>query len=114
MAKETGQESKVTGQDHPLYKTWLSNGQEHLNDVFGRRLTAVLVAFAIMLLISLAVSLVYGLIWYLIPIFSANDKLSIADRKDLVQGLAAVAQAAAVGLAGAVGLVGLFFSHGGA
>src|SRR5215208_2491560 len=110
MAKETGQEEKGAGQDDPLYKEWLSNGQEHLSRVFGRRLAGVLIAFAIALLVMLAVSFVYGLIWYLSPIFSANDKLSTTDRKDLVQGFASVAQAAAVGLAGAVGLVGLFFT----
>src|SRR5829696_7906628 len=110
MAKEPGQEEKGAGQDDPLYKAWLSNGQKHLSRVFGRRLANVLVALAITLLGTLAVSLVSGLIWYLNPIFSANDKLSAADRKDLVQGFASVAQAAAVGLAGAVGLVGLFFT----
>jgi hypothetical protein len=110
MAKETGQESKLAGQDAPLYKAWLSNGQEHLRRVFGRRLAIVLIAFAITLLVILAASLVGSLIWYLNPIFSANDKLSTTDRKDLVQGFASVAQAAAVGLAGAVGLVGLFFT----
>src|SRR5215203_377051 len=110
MAKETGQESEGAGQDDPLYKTWLSSGQEHLRRVFGRRLADVLVAFAIALLVMLAVSFVSGLIWYVNPIFSANDRLSAADRKDLVQGFASVAQAAAVGLAGAVGLVGLFFT----
>jgi hypothetical protein len=110
MAKEPGQESKGAGQDDPLYKAWLSNGQEHLSRVFGRRLADVLIAFAITLLVILAVSFVSGLIWYLNSIFSANDKLSTTDRKDLVQGFASVAQAAAVGLAGAVGLVGLFFT----
>jgi hypothetical protein len=110
MAKEPGQEEKGAGQDDPLYKEWLSNGQEHLSRVFGRRLAGVLIAFAIALLVMLAVSFVYGLIWYLSPIFSANEKLSTTDRKDLVQGFASVAQAAAVGLAGAVGLVGLFFT----
>jgi uncharacterized RDD family membrane protein YckC len=104
MAKETGQESKDDRQDAPLYKAWLRSGQEHLSRVFGRRLAAVLVAFAIMLLVFLAVSLVYSLVWYLSPIFSANDKLSTTERKALVQGFASVAQAAAVGLAGAVGL----------
>ena len=110
MAKEPGQESKGAGQDDPLYKAWLSNGQEHLSRVFGRRLAEVLIAFAITLLVIVAVSFMSGLIWYLNPIFSANDKLSTTDRKDLVQGFASVAQAAAVGLAGAVGLVGLFFT----
>jgi uncharacterized protein YjbI with pentapeptide repeats len=110
MAKETGQESKLAGQDNPLYKAWLRNGLEHLRRIFGRRLADVLVAFAIMLLVFLAGSFVYGLIWYLSPIFSANDNLSTTDRRDLVQGFASVAQAAAVGLAGAVGLVGLFFT----
>jgi hypothetical protein len=110
MAKETGQESEGAGQDDPLYKAWLSSGQEHLSRVFGRRLANVLIAFAITLLVILAVSFVSGLIWYLNPIFSANDNLSTTDRKDLVQGFASVAQAAAVGLAGAVGLVGLFFT----
>jgi Pentapeptide repeats (8 copies) len=110
MAKEPGQEEKGAGQDDPLYKEWLSSGQEHLSRVFGRRLAGVLIAFAITLLVFLAVSFVSGLIWYLNPIFSANDKLSTTDRKDLVQGFASVAQAAAVGLAGAVGLVGLFFT----
>jgi uncharacterized protein YjbI with pentapeptide repeats len=110
MAKETGQESKDAGQDAPLYKAWLSNGLEHLSRVFGYRLARVLVAFAILLLSFLAVSFVYGVIWYLSPIFSANDKLSTTDRRDLVQGFASVAQAAAVGLAGAVGLVGLLFT----
>jgi hypothetical protein len=110
MAKEPGQESKVAGQDDPLYKAWLSNGLEHLRRVFGRHLAGVLVALAFALLVMLAVSFVYGLIWYLNPIFGANDNLSTTDRKDLVQGFASVAQAAAVGLAGAVGLVGLFFT----
>jgi hypothetical protein len=110
MAEEPGQESKAAGQGDPLYKAWLSNGQEHLSRVFGRRLAGVLIAFAITLLVLLAVSFLSGLIWYLNPIFSANDKLSTTDRKDLVQGFASVAQAAAVGLAGAVGLVGLFFT----
>jgi hypothetical protein len=110
MAREPGQEDKGTGQDAPLYKAWLSNGQEHLSRVFGRRLAGVVVAFAFALLVMLAVSFVYGLIWYLNPIFSANNELSTTDRKDLVQGFASVAQAAAVGLAGAVGLVGLFFT----
>jgi hypothetical protein len=110
MAKEPGQEEKGAVQDDPLYKAWLSSGQEHLSRVFGRRLAGVLIAFAITLLVILAVSFLSGLIWYLNPIFSANDKLSTTDRKDLVQGFASVAQAAAVGLAGAVGLVGLFFT----
>jgi len=110
MAKETGHESKDAGQDDPLYKVWLSDGLEHLSRIFGRRLAHVLVAFAIMLLVFLAVSFVCGLIWYLIPIFSATDKLSTSDRKNLVQGFASVAQAAAVLLAGAVGLGGLFFT----
>src|SRR5687767_2828460 len=100
MAKETGQESKLAGQDPPLYKAWLSNGLEHLRRIFGHRLAGVLVAFASVLLVFLAVSFVYGVIWYLSPIFSANDKLSTTDRKALVQGFASVAQAAAVGLAG--------------
>src|SRR5215212_8554185 len=110
MAKETGHESRGAGHDDPLYKAWLSNALDHLTRVFGRRLAGVLVAFAILLLVFLAVSFVYGLIWYLNPIFSANNKLPPTDRKDLVQGFASVAQAAAVGLAGAVGLVGLFFT----
>src|SRR5829696_9159674 len=41
MAKEPGQEDKGAGQDAPLYKAWLSNGQEHLSRVFGRRLAVV-------------------------------------------------------------------------
>src|SRR5215218_2830839 len=110
MAKETGHESRGAGHDDPLYKAWLSNALDHLSRVFGPRLAYVLVAFAILLLVFLAVSFVYGLIWYLSPIFSANEKLSTTDRRDLVQGFASVAQAAAVGLAGAVGLVGLFFT----
>ena len=110
MAQEPGQESKGAGQEDPLYKAWLSSGQEHLRRAFGRRLADVLVALAITLLVILALSFVSALIWYLNPIFSANDKLSTTDRKDLVQGFASVAQAAAVGLAGAVGLVGLFFT----
>src|SRR5918995_5464678 len=99
MAKDPGQESEGPGQDDPLYKAWLSDGQKYLSRVFGRRLANVLVAFAITLLVILAVSFVSGLIWYLNPIFSANDKLSTTDRKDLVQGFASVAQAVAVGLA---------------
>ena len=110
MAKKPGRVEDNTEQNVPLYKARLSIGLEHLSSVFGYLLARVLVAFALVLLVFLAVSFVSGLIWYLSPIFSANDKLSTADRRDLVQGIASVAQAAAVGLAGAVGLVGLFFT----
>jgi hypothetical protein len=46
--------------------------------------------------------------WYLAP--PSNRPLSITNRKDLVQGLASVAQALAVFLAGVVGLIGLYFT----
>jgi hypothetical protein len=46
--------------------------------------------------------------WYFVGPPKAN--LSITDRKDLVQGLASMAQALAVFLAGVVGLAGLYFT----
>lgn len=58
------------------------------------------------LLIALLVVLGFGFQWYLSP----DNKLSIVQRKDLVQGIASVAQALAVFLTGAVGLIGLYFT----
>jgi len=58
----------------------------------------------------LIVLLIVGLIWYLIPIFDTNKGLTIRQRKDLIQGLAAVVQALAVVFTGTVGLIGLFFT----
>jgi uncharacterized protein YjbI with pentapeptide repeats len=55
--------------------------------------------------------LVFGLIWYLSPIFSAERSLSISQRKNLVEGLASVVQAVAVLVAGVVGLTGLYFTR---
>jgi uncharacterized protein YjbI with pentapeptide repeats len=98
---------------NPLYMVWLRNKWERLVRTFGWLPTVVLVALAtvfvlvFILILELGViGLVTGLIWYLDP----DNKLSIANRKALVQGIASVAQAAAVGLAGAVGLGGLFFT----
>jgi hypothetical protein len=59
-----------------------------------------------LLLIALALALIAGLEWYLDP----ASKLSIVDRRNLVQGLASAGQALAVFLTGAVGLIGLFFT----
>jgi uncharacterized protein YjbI with pentapeptide repeats len=110
IATVPSQEEKEAAQDDPLYKAWLSKGQKHLIKAFGRRIANVLVALASTLFFLFIASIVASLIWYLTPIFSVNDTLSITERKDLVQGLASVAQAAAVGIAGAVGLIGLFFT----
>jgi hypothetical protein len=59
-----------------------------------------------LLLVSLLLALIAGLQWYLDP----ESKLSIVQRRDLVQGLASAGQAFAVFLTGAVGLIGLFFT----
>jgi hypothetical protein len=59
-----------------------------------------------LLLVALLLVLIAGLQWYLDP----ENKLSIVQRRDLVQGLASAGQALAVFLTGAVGLIGLFFT----
>jgi hypothetical protein len=113
MAKEPGQEQKDAGQDDLLYKVWLREIWARLTNVLGRRLSIVFLALAGGFLVVLAVGVVGlapGLIWYLAPIFAANNKLSITERKDLVQGFASVAQAVAVGLTGAAGFIGLAFT----
>jgi len=61
---------------------------------------------AVLLLVALLVVLGLALRWYLNP----ENKLSIVQRRDLVQGLASAGQALAVFLTGAVGLTGLFFT----
>src|SRR5215213_7000486 len=113
MAKEPGREQKDAGQDNLLYKASLHDIWARLTNTLGRRLAVVLLALAGVFLVVLAVSavgLAAGLIWYLAPIFAANNKLSINERKDLVQGFASVAQAVAVGLTGAAGFIGLAFT----
>jgi uncharacterized protein YjbI with pentapeptide repeats len=64
------------------------------------------VALAIVLVVVLIVYVPLGLRWYLSP----TTDLSISQRKDLVQGIAAVGQAVAVGLTGAAGFIGLAFT----
>jgi hypothetical protein len=59
-----------------------------------------------LLLVALVMSLIAGIEWYLNP----ASKLSIVERRNLVQGLASAGQALAVFLTGAVGLIGLFFT----
>src|SRR5215216_10201 len=113
MAKEPGREQKDAGQDNLLYKASLREIWARLTNTFGRRLAIVFRALAGGFLVVLAVGavgLAAGLIWYLAPIFAANNKLSISERKDLVQGFASVAQAVAVGLTGAAGFIGLAFT----
>src|SRR5215217_4048449 len=113
MAKEPGREQKDAGQDDLLYKASLHDIWARLTNTLGRRLAIVFLALAGGFLVVLAVGavgLVAGLIWYLAPIFAANNKLSITERKDLVQGFASVAQAVAVGLTGAAGFIGLAFT----
>jgi hypothetical protein len=60
----------------------------------------------VLVLMALFLALISGLRWYLSP----DNALSIAERRDLVQGLALAGQAFAVFLTGAVGLIGLFFT----
>lgn len=113
MAKEPGREQKDAGQDNFLYKASLREIWARLTNTLGRRLAIVFLALAGGFLVVLAVGavgLAAGLIWYLAPIFAANNKLSISERKDLVQGFASVAQAVAVGLTGAAGFIGLAFT----
>jgi hypothetical protein len=59
-----------------------------------------------LLLLALVLALIAGVEWYLNP----ESKLSIVERRNLVQGLASAGQALAVFLTGAVGLIGLFFT----
>jgi uncharacterized protein YjbI with pentapeptide repeats len=59
-----------------------------------------------LVLIALVLALIAGVEWYLNP----ASKLSIVERRNLVQGLASAGQALAVFLTGAVGLIGLFFT----
>jgi hypothetical protein len=59
-----------------------------------------------LLLIALVMALIAGVEWYLNP----ASKLTIVQRRNLVQGLASAGQALAVFLTGAVGLIGLFFT----
>jgi hypothetical protein len=113
MAKKPGRVEENTEQNVPLYMVWIRNKWERLVRTFGWRPTVVLVALAtvfvlvFILILELGViGLVTGLTWYLSP----DNKLSMADRKALVQGIASVAQALALALAGAVGFIGLFFT----
>jgi hypothetical protein len=117
MAKELEQVKKHKGQDVLLYKVWLRNNWERLTKAFGQPLAVVLLILAavfvlvfVLLLEVAAIGLVVGLIWYLSPVFTAGDSLPMADRKDMVQGVASTAQATALGLAGAVGFIGLIFT----
>jgi Pentapeptide repeats (8 copies) len=64
------------------------------------------IVVAALLLVALLVALGLAFRWYLNP----ENKLSIVQRRDLVQGLASAGQALAVFLTGAVGLTGLFFT----
>jgi len=78
-----------------------------MNEDNGSHETLIGVALlAGLLLIALVLALIAGLEWYLNP----ASKLSIVERRDLVQGLASAGQALAVFLTGAVGLIGLFFT----
>jgi uncharacterized protein YjbI with pentapeptide repeats len=61
---------------------------------------------AVLLLVALLLALGLAFLWYRNP----ENKLSIVQRRDLVQGLASAGQALAVFLTGAVGLIGLFFT----
>jgi hypothetical protein len=71
-------------------------------------LVGLAVSFGILFVAALAwPALQSALHWYWRP---PEGDLSVTDRKDLVQGLASVAQALAVFLAGVVGLVGLYFT----
>lgn len=77
----------------------------------GHRKT-LLIGLAVLLGLLLAlVFLVWpALEWYLRPVFDSEADLSITQRRNLVQGLASVAQALAVFLTGTVGLIGLYFT----
>lgn len=78
----------------------------------GHRKT-LLIGLAVLLGLTLLtlVFLVWpALEWYLSPVFDPGADLSITQRRNLVQGLASVAQALAVFLAGTVGLIGLYFT----
>jgi hypothetical protein len=66
----------------------------------------LLIGAAIIVAILLLVALGLAFQWYLNP----ENKLSIVQRRDLVQGLASAGQALAVFLTGALGLTGLFFT----
>jgi len=92
MAEETRQEEKDVGQQDGL----LSKKLVRLALVLGSLLT-----------VALVVSLGFALHWYLSP----ETDLSITERRDLVQGLAAAGQALAVFLTGAVALIGLYLTR---
>jgi len=69
----------------------------------------VLIGVVVVVALLLAVLLIllgFGVRWYLSP----ENKLTIVQRRDLVQGLASGGQALAVFITGAVGLSGLFFT----
>jgi uncharacterized protein YjbI with pentapeptide repeats len=91
MAVESGQENNGVRQDSLLHKLWVR---------------LAIVALVVLLAVVLTVYLRLGLRWYLSP----TTELSITQRRDLVQGLAAVGQALAVGLIGAAGFIGLAFT----
>ena len=59
-----------------------------------------------LLLIALVLALIAGIEWYLNP----ESKLTMVERKNLLEGLASAGQALAVFFTGAVGLIGLFFT----
>jgi hypothetical protein len=70
---------------------------------------SVLIGVVVVVALLLAVLLIllgFGVRWYLSP----ENKLTIVQRRDLVQGLASGGQALAVFITGAVGLSGLFFT----
>jgi uncharacterized protein YjbI with pentapeptide repeats len=105
MTEEAQQDNKDVRQESLLHKAWVS-----LAMALGVPLTVALAVLVGVTIVLLAAGLTVGLIWYLSPILDAKTNLSITDRKDLVQGLASVAQAAAVGLTGVAGFIGLAFT----
>ncbi len=71
-------------------------------------LIGLAIAFGILTVVALVwPALQSALQWYLAR---PEEGFSVTNRKDLVQGLASVAQAIAVFLAGVVGLIGLYFT----
>jgi len=100
------EESRQPDRDPRQEDSLFHNAWARLRMALGTRLT---VALAV-LVVAIMFLLVVGLIWYLSPIFTLKEELSIVQRKDLVQGLASVVQAVAVLVAGVVGLAGLYFT----
>ncbi len=91
-------------EDHPRPQS----GDTRRRRVVRNILLGLVVSFGILFVFALAwPALQSALQWYW---GTPRGDLSVTDRKDLVQGLASVAQALAVFLAGVVGLVGLYFT----